>query len=253
MQMRHTIEGPAGLPVLVLANSLAATSAMWEAQCADWGKRWRLVRFDYAGHGDPAFAGTAPATVDGIGRDLLGLLDAADIRRFSFVGLSLGGMLGLHLAAAVPDRVERLVAANCRYHQTAALEQQWNDRIAAVRAGGMEAIAATTVERWLTEGFRSSHPDQADRIGAMIRSTSRDGYAAAAQAVRDCDARPWLDRIRCPVLLISGAQDGAAPADHMALLATALGAQHLTLDPCAHLSCVEQAQAFTDGAGDFLS
>lgn len=149
--------------------------------------------------------------------------------------------------------MERLVVANCRYHQTATLEQQWNDRIEAVRSGGMEAIAGPTVERWLTEGYRSRQPDQAASIEAMIHSTSRPGYAAAASAVRDFDARPRLDLIRCPVLVISGAQDLAAPTGHLAGLASLLRARHLALDPCAHLSCVAQAAPFSEGAGAFLS
>jgi 3-oxoadipate enol-lactonase len=254
-QMKYTIEGEPDKPVLVLANSLAATSAMWDEQSAAWRGQWRLVRFDYAGHGDPEAAdgSAAPATIDGIAEAVLALLDSLGVQQFSFVGLSLGGMLGLRLAAAAPDRVQRIVVANCRYHQTPELEQQWTDRIAAVRAGGMEAISAVTVERWLTQAYRQQRPDQAAKIGAMIRSTSKDGYAAAASAVRDFDARPWLERIKCPVLVISGAQDGAAPTAHLGVLASQLGAQHLVLDPCAHLSCIEQADAFTRGAGNFLA
>lgn len=254
-QLRYTIEGQPDRPVLVLANSLAATSAMWDEQSTAWRAMWRLVRFDYAGHGDPESAdgSQAPATVDGIGADLLALLDSIGVQRFSFVGLSLGGMLGLRLAAAAPQRLDRLVVANCRYHQTPALEQQWTDRIEAVRAGGMEAIAAPTVERWLTEAYRQRRPDQATKIGTMIRSTSPAGYAAAAAAVRDFDARPWLDRVRCPMLVISGAQDAAAPTDHLGTLASQLRAHHIVLDPCAHLSCIEQADAFTRGAGNFLA
>ena len=253
-QLKSTIEGEPDRPVLLLANSLAATSAMWDEQRSAWLARWRILQFDYAGHGDPeADSSGAPATVDGIANVVLALLDAIGVQRFCFVGLSLGGMLGLRLAALTPGRLERLVVANCRYHQTPVLEQQWTDRIEAVRAGGMDAIAGPTVERWLTEPYRQRRPDQAAKIGAMIRSTSPSGYAAAAAAARDFDARPWLQRIRCPVLVISGAQDAAAPRDHLDILAVQLRADHTVLDPCAHLSCIEQADAFTQGAGKFLA
>lgn len=250
--MQLSIEGPPQAPVLVIANSLAATSAMWNAQCAVWRQRWRLVRFDYAGHNAPDFTADAPDSIEGIGSALLTLLDAKQIDRFSFVGLSLGGMLGLHLAAAASGRVERLVVANCRYHQTEPLKKQWDERIAAVRAGGMEAIADITVDRWLTAGFRAQHPDQANAIRAMVCRTSRQGYAAAATAVRNFDARPTLSAIHCPVLVVGGAQDGAAPAEHLAELAAKLSAQHLALDPCAHLSSVERAETLTTECGAFL-
>ncbi|MGH7184661.1 MAG: alpha/beta fold hydrolase [Pseudomonadota bacterium] len=237
----------------MLANSLAATHEMWEAQCAALRGRWRLVRFNYAGHGDPGFAGDAPASIEGIAQALLSQLDTVGIQRFSFVGLSLGGMLGLHVAGSVPERIDRLVVANCRYYQTEELRQQWDQRIAAVQGGGLEAIAGLTVERWLTPAFRQARPDAAAAIHRMICSTSRGGYAAAAAAVRDYDARPLLGRIACPVLVISGVQDAAAPADHLAELAQSLNARHLALDPCAHLSCVERSEAFSEGAGAFLS
>ena len=251
---KFTLEGEPHKPLLVLANSLAATSAMWDEQRSAWVAQWRILRFDYAGHGAPeADSSSAPNTVDGIANDLLALLDSIGVQRFRLVGLSLGGMLGLRLAALAPERLERLVVANCRYHQTPVLEQQWTDRIEAVRAGGMAAIAGATMERWLTEPYRRRRPDQTTKIGAMILGTAPTGYAAAAAAVRDFDARPWLQGIRCPVLVVSGAQDVAAPRDHLDLLAAQLRAHHIVLDPCAHLSCIEQADAFTQGTENFLA
>lgn len=251
--MRYSIEGSLQAPVVVLANSLAATSAMWDSQCAVWCRHWRLVRFDYVGHDAPDFSGEAPKSVEEIGRDLIALLDLHGIQRFAFVGLSLGGMLGLHLAGVASDRVERLVVANCRYYQTESLQKQWDERVAIVHAGGIEAIADVTIERWLTAGYRLRSPERTAEVRAMVASTSRSGFLAAAGAVRDFDARPMLDQIRCPVMVVSGAQDGAAPSEHLAMLAAKLGARHLKLDPCAHLSCVECAEAFTDAAGAFLS
>lgn len=251
--MQHTIEGDAELPVLVLANSLAATPGMWQPLCDALGTGWRMVRFNYAGHGAPGCDGAAPDSMEGIARDLLAMLKAEGVERFSFVGLSLGGMLGLHLAATNPQRIERLVVANCRYYQTEPLKEQWTERIRAVRSGGMEAIATPTLERWLTESYRVSHPDRAAQIRAMICGTSPAGYVAAVAAVRDFDARPLLDRIRCPVLVISADQDLAAPAQHLESLATALRARHVSLARCAHLSCVEQAESFNQAVGTFLA
>ena len=71
MSLRSTIEGTSGKPVLVLANSLAATSAMWNAQCADWGQRWQIFRFDYAGHSaaEAALEAKFPTTMEAIAND----------------------------------------------------------------------------------------------------------------------------------------------------------------------------------------
>ena len=246
-----TIEGASELGTIVLANSLAASHAMWRQQVAAWRAAHRIVRFDYAGHGGTSDSG-APASIAGIASALLAALDAAGIQRFAFVGLSLGGLVALRLAAAEPERVERLVIANSRWTQTDATRAPWAERIAAVREHGMRAIADATLERWFTAEFRARAPQAVADVRAMILRTSADGYAAAARAVRDSDARPWLAQIRCPALVVSGDRDAAAPPEHLQELAQALSARHLQLVPCAHLSNIEQADAFTAEVGTFL-
>jgi 3-oxoadipate enol-lactonase len=249
--LKLSIDGPSRGTAVVLANSLASTRDMWASQVAAWSLRQRIVRYDYAGHGGTPDAG-APDSVDGMAQQLLGALDALGIERFRFVGLSLGGMLGLRLAASAPARVERLVVANARWYQTDATRAPWAERIATVRAKGTAAIAQPTLERWFTAEFRASAPEQVAAVEAMIVATSPEGYAAAATAVRDFDARPWLATVRCPTLVVSGAQDAAAPAEHLQELAQALQARHLALSPCGHLSNIERADEFSTQVGAFL-
>ena len=246
-----TIDGPSRGPAVVLANSMASTRDLWASQVAAWSLRQRVVRFDYAGHGGTPDAG-APTSVEGIARKLLAALDAEGIGSFRCVGVSLGGLVGLQLATLAPERVERLVVANSRWFQPEATRAALLERIAAVRAQGVGAIANATLERWFTPGFRERAPAEVAAVHAMILETSAEGYAAAAAAVRDFDGRPLLASIRCPALVVSGAQDAGAPPEHMAELAQAIGARHLALDPCAHLSNVECADEFSTEVGAFL-
>lgn len=247
----YTLEGRQGAPVLVLANSLGATPAMWDAQMPAFRKRFQVLRYSYRGHGDTAPLGTS-TSVEELARDLLSLLDDLHIERFSFVGLSLGGMLGLYLAATAPDRLERLVSANFRYYQTDETRQQWDQRIALVQNKGIDAIVDGTADRWLTEPFRRSHPEQDAEIRAMIRTTSADGYAACARAVRDFDARALLSKINGPVLLVSGSDDVAAPAAHIAELAQLMKtSMHASL-PAAHLSNIERDAEFAQAVLKFM-
>ncbi len=246
-----TIDGPSLGPVVVLANSLASTRDLWVSQVAAWSLRQRVVRFDYAGHGGTPDAG-APTSVECIARQLLAALDAQGIGAFRCVGLSLGGLVAMQLAALAPGRVERLVVANSRWFQTEATRAVWPERIASVSAQGVGAIADATLERWFTPGFRQRAPAELTAVRAMILETSAEGYAAAAAAVRDFDGRPLLAALRCPALVVSGAQDAGAPPEHMEELAQATGARHLALDPCAHLSNIERADDFSTEVGAFL-
>ena len=231
-------------PVLVLANSLSATQDMWTFQLPAWAEQHRVICLNYAGHG--ATASLPPSDdIAGIGAALIEKLDQQGVNQFDFVGLSLGGMLGLHLAARYPDRVRRLVAANCRYWNNPEGQQQWDQRIQAVRDGGMNAIAQGTLERWLTSEFRQAHPDIVERVRAMILEITVEGYSKAATAVRNLDLRQQLPSIQCPVLLLTGDQDVAAPATHMQEIADLIPNARLhVFEHCAHVSCIEHATDF---------
>ncbi len=247
----YTLEGRQGAPVLVLANSLAATPQMWDSQCTLWRKKFQVLRYSYRGHGETEPLG-ASTSVEQLAQDLLSLLDERGIQRFSFAGISLGGMLGLHMAATEPLRVERLVAANFRYYQTDVTRPQWDQRIALVKEKGIAAIVDGTADRWLTEAFRQNHPDRDAWLRAMIRTTSVDGFLACAKAVRDYDARPLLKSIRCPVMLISGVEDLAAPTAHIDELAHLLKTSTRVSLAAAHLSNIERSDEFSQLIINFM-
>ncbi len=251
MPMKFHTQGSSDSPVLVLGNSLASSMALWAPQIAVWRQHYQVLCFDYAGHGQASMDG-ACTTVAELADSVLAGLDALGIDRFCYVGLSLGGMLGLQLAATAPSRLQKLVVANAKYYQTDADRQPWMERIAKVELDGVESIADATVARWLTAPFIASHPQTAALLRGMIAGTSRQGYVAAAAIVRDIDFRPLLPSITCPTLLISGSDDMAAPAAHMAELAAAMQAQHLALSPCAHISNHECEAEFTAAVSDFL-
>ena len=244
-------EGKKDAPVLVLANSLAAAPEMWAAQVETLKKSYRILRYSYQGHGD-----TPPnqelASIESLGADLIELLDELQVQQFSFVGLSLGGMLGLYLAAKIPARVKALVATNFRPFQNEVTKGQWNDRIAMVKDKGVAAIVDGTADRWLTEGFRKANPAADQMIRQMIARTSAKGFMACAGAVRDYDARKFFPEITCPVLIIGGTHDMAAPVAEFACVRDALkGATYLELN-AAHLANIECKSQYTEAVSQFL-
>ncbi|MDT5036012.1 MAG: 3-oxoadipate enol-lactonase, partial [Micromonosporaceae bacterium] len=102
--LHHVIDGPAGRPPLVLLGSLGTTLDMWRPQLAALTRHHRVIRVDHRGHdGAPVPAG--PYRIDDLGADLLALLDTLGEERVRFCGLSLGGMVGMWLAAHAPERI----------------------------------------------------------------------------------------------------------------------------------------------------
>jgi 3-oxoadipate enol-lactonase len=253
VQREHTncrVDGPADAPVLVLSNSLGTDLAMWDAQMPALTARFRVVRYDTRGHGQSS-APTGPYTIAALGRDVLVLLDALKIRRAHFCGLSMGGAIGMWLAANVGERIDRLVLAN-----TAAkfgTREAWSVRIDAVRKGGVDAIADAVLERWFTPGFRARAPDTAARMRAMMAAIPTEGYIGCCAALRDIDLRDSLGTIRCPTLVIVGAHDVATPpAAGRELVEKIRGARCVELD-AGHISNVEAPERFTAELAGFLA
>jgi 3-oxoadipate enol-lactonase / 4-carboxymuconolactone decarboxylase len=245
--VHHRIEGPEDAPVLMFANSLGTSLEMWDAQAAALADRHRVLRFDTRGHGrSPVPDG--PYTVADLAGDALALLDRLGIEQVSFCGLSLGGAIGMTLAAHAPERLERLVLC-CTALEFAPAEQ-WLERAATVRAEGMEAIAPAAMERWFTPAAPS---ELVARYDAMLRSQPVAGYAACCEAVAAFDARGTLGGIRIPVLTIAGDDDPVTPPAKLdAIAAEVPGARQYVVAGARHLAQAERAATFTRVLASFL-
>lgn len=247
---------PSTKPTLVLGNSLGAGVDMWNFQLPRWREKFRVVRFDYPGHNFTSCGRDVQSTQDAWVEALLANLGRIDVGSFYYVGVSLGGMLGLRLAAIASKRVKRLVFANARYCQAEDTRVQWDTRIRRVREGGeaaMTQIASETVIRWLSEDFRTRRPELTASLEQTLAATKPDGYVAGATVVRNYDARNFIADVRCPTLLIAGSDDVAAPPAHMRQLADLMDANLILLEGAAHLSNVDSSTAFGGAVEAFLS
>jgi 3-oxoadipate enol-lactonase len=247
LDLNHRIDGPADAPWLVLSNSLGASLEMWDRNVAELAERFRVLRYDQRGHGrSPVPPG--PYSIDDFGRDVLGLMDRLGIERASFCGVSLGGMTGMWLASEAPERIDRLIPACTSAHIGG--PAMWDERIAAVEAGGVEAIADATLGRWLTDDV---DPATVEFLRGLLVATPRDGYAAGAAAVRDLDLRDRLGAISAPTLVIAADQDLSTPPEHGEAIAAAIPGARLTLlENARHLANVERPAAFDRAVIDFL-
>jgi 3-oxoadipate enol-lactonase / 4-carboxymuconolactone decarboxylase len=119
-----------------------------------------------------------------------------------------------------------------------------------VRAGGMQAVAGTVVQRWLTP---DAPPEPRARLEALLLATPPEGYAASCEAIAAHDLRGALGAVRAPTLLIAGAGDPATPPALLEALRDEIpGARLEVLDGAAHLANVERPEAFARAVARFL-
>ena len=248
--LHHRLDGPPDAPVLVLSNSLGTTLEMWDVLVPNLAERFRILRYDQRGHGrSPVPPG--PYAIADLGRDVLALLDALEIERPAFCGVSLGAMTGMWVAAEAPERVARL--ALCCTSAWLGPAETWDERARTVRERGMGAIADTVLERWFTPAFRSQRPDVVGRFADALRETPAEGYAGCCGAIERMDLREDLRRIAAPTLVISGSDDPSTPVEHQRRIAEAIPGARLSVMPgVGHGMFWEATDAFNELVLEFL-
>lgn len=249
--IHYRVDGPAAAPVLVLSNSLGTTAAMWEPQLPVLTARFRVLRYEHPGHGG-APAQPGPYRIDELGRGLLALIDGVGAATASVCGLSLGGMVALWVAAHAPERVDRLVL--CCTAPALPPATAWEERAAAVRAGGTAPLIDALLGRWFTPGFTARRPDAEQAVRTMLAAAAAEGYAGCCEAIAAADLTPDLAAVRAPTLVLAGAADPVVPPSAAAALVEAIpGSSLVVLAGAAHLANIEQPERFTAAVVDHVA
>lgn len=229
------LEGRDG-PLLVLSNALGTTSELWRRQLPVL-TGFRVLLYEHP----------PKASVDELGTAVLRELDALGSQRFAFCGLSLGGMVGMWLAASRPDRLDRLVlvSTSARFGRP----EEWLERAALVRAEGMSAVAEDALDKWFTPAYHDREP-----FRRMQLETPPEDYAKGLEAIGGFDFRDQLERITAPTLVVAGSEDVATSPTDAAYLAERIpGARLVVLDGAAHLPNVERADRFNAALVEHLA
>ncbi|MEV0318484.1 3-oxoadipate enol-lactonase [Streptomyces sp. NPDC050658] len=233
----HTIEGAPTAPPLVLGPSLGTSTALWDAVAPELSTAHRVVRWDLPGHGgSPADLVVQGATVADLAALVLDLADSLGIGRFAYAGVSIGGAVGLHLAAHHPERVASLAVICSSAHFGGSAP--WQERAELVRREGLATLAESAPNRWFTPGFT------VPRLVDDHRNTDPEAYAACCDALAAYDIRESLPTISAPTLVVAGREDPATPPAHAREIADAVPGASLTeLAGASHLAPAERPEA----------
>jgi 3-oxoadipate enol-lactonase/4-carboxymuconolactone decarboxylase len=244
----HYRSDGAGDP-LVLINALGTDLRVWDAVATQLAPYARLIRYDKRGHGLSS-APPAPYTIRDHVADLKYLLDALALERVNLVGISVGGLIAMQFALEQPGRVSRLIL--CDTDAKIGTAEGWEQRIAAVRAHGLEPMSAEILARWFAPAFKATHPAVWEGCRHMLARQPVEGYVGTCAALRDADLRDSVGAITVPVLVLAGREDTSVTVEAAQSLAERLGASFGVIEGSGHLPPVEQPQVVARRIIDFL-
>ncbi len=250
--MHYEMDGPESAPVVTLSHSLATDLSMWDPQVAVLKSGYRVLRYDTRGHGGTD-APEGPYTLEQLAEDVSALLHALRIPKTHFMGISMGGMIGQTLALKDPGMFRSLVLCDTSSRIPEEALPIWEERIALAQKQGMEALVESTMERWFTASFRGKSIPALEKVRRMIRTTPVKGYVGCSRAIMRLNLTERLREITLPTLIVVGEEDPGTPvAASQTIHQRIKSSELLILKSAAHLSNIEQQDAFNNAVIGFL-
>lgn len=239
---------------LVLIHGFPFDRSQWMPQLEGMKDVARVIAPDLRGFGG---AEEAPETMtmDGYATDVKDLLDRLGVDQAVICGLSMGGYVALALLAKHPHAVKGLILCNTR--PGADSEQGREGRKASAKKiadEGMGPTAEMMVPKLLAEATRTSKPEVASMLKAMMERQRPGGAIAALRgmAARP-DRTPMLPSIAVPTLVITGELDTLIPPmESEAMVAAIPGSELVVIPGVGHVSNLEDPQAFNGAVRKFL-
>jgi len=253
IQINYEVSGREDGPVVVMSHSLGCNLKMWDVQLEALEPEFRVVRFDTRGHG-LSDAPQGKYSLDMLEQDAIALLDALNLDKVHWVGLSMGGMIGQHLAINHSQRLKSLCLCDTGPVVPPESQPSWQERIDQVRKGGMAARVELTFANWFTPAFLKDDPPVLDEIRQQLLSTPVDGYEGCIWAIRSLNCIDRLPEIKTQTLIMVGREDFGTPVEVSQIMHDLIPESKMVIIPdAAHISNIAQPEVFNQELLSFLN
>ncbi len=250
--LAHSIHGPERAPWLTLSHPIGVDRRIWDPLLPRLTPHYRVLAVDTRGHGGSA-APDASCGMDALAADVLQLWRQLGITQSHFIGLSLGGCIGVALALSAPERLRSLVVACSRLEMDAAATAMWQQRATLVEQQGMAPVLAPTLERWLTPDFISRQPAAVETVRQQLLACPPRGFAASARALAGLHLQTRLASLRVPTLFLAGQDDKAVSVDQVQAYARLCPGARFEALAGPHILHLENPEGFSRSALDFMA
>jgi 3-oxoadipate enol-lactonase len=243
-------EQGAGEP-LILLHGLGTDGRSWEYQRDFFAEQFRVIVADVRGHGRSAKP-PGPYSVPQFAADIFALLDHLNIDAVHLVGLSMGGMIGFQMAVDQPKRLKSLTIVNSGPELVPQTWQErwqiWQRRLV-LHFSSMEKIGEFIGGRLFPEPEQAAYKEM---FVQQMRENDPKAYRAATNALIGWSVRPQLNRIQCPVLVISSDMDYTPVANKEAYVRELPTARLQVINNSRHGTPIDQPEAFNTAVLNFL-
>lgn len=237
-----------------MTHSMTSDSGMWAEQVPPLlSAGFQVLRIDMRGHGGSDAPGEA-TTLNDLAQDVVSVLNELKIDKAHYVGLSVGGMIGLTLAINSAARFDSFLLADTAYTTvgdktvTAQRMQDTKD------AGNLLGLVDGNMERRFSDEFRQANPVRSLALRETLLATKIPGYLACTGAMQDFNYEESLRGINTPTLVVCGSDDVSTPPEMNRKIASLIpGAAYAEIAGGRHFPNVEFPDEFNAILLDWLN
>ena len=199
-------------PVVMMAHAMGTSSEIWNQQIEALSDRYHILRYDWRGHGKTS-APEGPYTLDEFVDDAIGTMNALELEKVHWVGISTGGMIGQGVAIRHSNRLESLTLCNTTSQSNPWYRNWVAERQAVVKRSGMVPVWEMTKGLWFTDNFVDAENTDYQKIKDVFIATPVKGYLGGTSAVADLNYLDSLNRINIQTRIIAAGDDPVTPIE----------------------------------------
>jgi 3-oxoadipate enol-lactonase len=237
-------------PVIGFSNSLGSDIRLWDNLVNHFKDQFRLIRYDKRGHGKSSIT-EEECSIELLADDMVSLLKHLNVEQAIICGISVGGLIAQNVASTNPDLVKALIL--CDTGAKIGTDDFWLERMTLVTENGLEPISGSIVERWFSEDFKLHCKDEMEQWRQMLVQTSKVGYVAVCNALKNADLTLGSSTITHPTLCIGGDEDLSTPPELVKKLSQMIaGSSFKIINGAGHLPCIEKPDILANHIHKFI-
>ena len=255
IELFYTEHG-SGDETIVFGHGLLMDNTMWDLLAPSFANNYRVICFDFRGQGNSQDPGRDFA-IDLLVEDTVALIQALSEKPVHYVGLSMGGMVGMPLSARYPKLLRSLVLLDTSAQAEPAKNNiKYALMTTVVKLFGVKPLVPSMLPLMFGKSFLHN-PANHELIlhwKQKLRSLKKTIIGPVSGVTKRRDVTQELANIICPTLIVVGDEDRTTPMSCAKNIAAHITGSELKIIPqCGHSSALEKPEQIIDAMKDFYS
>jgi 3-oxoadipate enol-lactonase len=243
--LHYLDDGPRDAPALVFSPSMFFDGRMFAAQAEAFSDRYRIIRYDNRGQGESARHPREELDMDTQARDAAALIEALELAPVTFVGNSMGGFIGLRLAARRPDLIASAVVMGTSADAEESADEM-DGLLAVLAEQGMEPVIDGVLQ-FMMGDTTLTDPSRAEVLAgvrALLLSRTPEYADSVWHIAHRKSILDELANITIPLTVVAGAEDHTYPPPKSEqIVAGVPHARLVRMERAGHVHALENPEA----------